>query len=83
MATYWGILDGEVKAWGVRVPDLPGVNGGGASPEEAIADAISAAQEWVEYQRSKGFPIAAPRHLEAVLADAAQGDVAVLIPVAV
>lgn len=42
MAFLVGILDGSKDVWGVRVPDVPGCNGGGATPEEAIRDAISA-----------------------------------------
>jgi predicted RNase H-like HicB family nuclease len=42
MAYYVGILDGKKHVWGVRIPDVPGCHGGGASPGEAIADAIQA-----------------------------------------
>jgi hypothetical protein len=42
MGLFVGILDGKDDVWGVRVPDVPGANGGGATPEEAIQDAISA-----------------------------------------
>jgi predicted RNase H-like HicB family nuclease len=42
MAYYVGILEGEGDVWSIRIPDLPGCHGGGASPEEAISDATSA-----------------------------------------
>ena len=42
MTYYVGILDGKKNVWGVRVPDVPGCFGGGASPDAAIADAIQA-----------------------------------------
>lgn len=42
MAFFVGILDGFRDTWGVRVPDVPSVNGGGGTPEAAIQDAISA-----------------------------------------
>ncbi|TIR56134.1 MAG: type II toxin-antitoxin system HicB family antitoxin, partial [Mesorhizobium sp.] len=35
MTHYIGVLDGADNVWGIRVPDLPGCHGGGASPEEA------------------------------------------------
>lgn len=82
---YIGILDGAGDAWGVRIPDLPGALGGGASAEAALQDAISAAREWAEHQRSAGRPLPAPRTLAAILAsegiDAAAGEVAVVVPV--
>ena len=50
MAHYAGILDGGGKAWGARIPDLPGCYGGGASPEAAIADA----RDWIGHRQTKG-----------------------------
>ena len=35
MTQYIGILDGSGKTYGVRIPDLPGCYGGGATPEAA------------------------------------------------
>jgi predicted RNase H-like HicB family nuclease len=61
MIRYVGILDGADDVWGVRVPDLPGCHGGGASPEEAIADAASAMGEWAEVHMAKHLPIPNPR----------------------
>jgi predicted RNase H-like HicB family nuclease len=86
MAYYVAILDGQGDVWSIRIPDLPGCHGGGASPEEAIADAASAAQEWAEDVRADGFPIPAPRSREEVMADpnaefnAAAGESLVMIP---
>ena len=37
MTQYVGILDGAGKTQGVRLPDLPGCYGGGATMEAAIA----------------------------------------------
>ena len=54
MAQYIGILDGSGKTYGVRIPDLPGCYGGGATPEAAIADAMSAAREWIAQRETKG-----------------------------
>jgi predicted RNase H-like HicB family nuclease len=44
MANYVGILEGDGDVWSIRIPDLPGCHGGGASPEAAIADTVSAAR---------------------------------------
>ena len=66
---YIGILDGGGDVWGVRIPDLPGCCGGGATAEAAIADAISAARDWVAHQTGKGFTIAKARALAEIVAD--------------
>lgn len=82
---YVGILDGGGDVWGVRIPDLPGCNGGGESAESAIADAVSAASEWAAYMSGKGRIIPPARPLEDILRDDAvalsPGEVAVMIPV--
>ncbi len=69
MTYYIGILDGEDDVWGVRIPDLPGCFGGGATPEAAIADATSAAGEWAAYMMKNGYPVSAPRTLKEIVAD--------------
>lgn len=69
MTHYIGILDGHGDVWGVRVPDLPGCTGGGATPEAAIADAISAMREWAAHKTAKGETVPAARTLASVLAD--------------
>ena len=63
MAHYVGILDGKGKVWGVRIPDLPGCYGGGATAEAAMADAMSAAREWIAHKRSKGETVPNPRNV--------------------
>ena len=45
LSYFVGVLDGSRDVWGVRIPDVPGCHGGGASPEAAIADAISGLSE--------------------------------------
>ena len=81
MANYVGILDGKGKVWGVRIPDVPGCYGGGATPEAAIADATSALAELA----TDGTRLAPPRSIHTILADPAIkldtlcGDTLVLI----
>jgi predicted RNase H-like HicB family nuclease len=85
MTNYIGILDGSGKVFGVRIPDLPGCNGGGETAEAAIADAVSAAREWIEYSGDKGKSAPKPRTMAEILAseiiDPTQNEVAVIIPV--
>ncbi|MFC3326053.1 type II toxin-antitoxin system HicB family antitoxin [Mesorhizobium cantuariense] len=85
MTHYVGILDGADNVWGVRVPDLPGCHGGGASPEEAIADTTSAVREWIEARATKHLPLPATRTVAQLLLqdelDTAAGESAVMIPV--
>jgi predicted RNase H-like HicB family nuclease len=85
MTNYVGILDGGDNTYGVRIPDLPGCYGGGASPEAAIADAMSAAREWIAHRELKNEPAPKPSSLEKILKsetiDAAQNEAAVIVPV--
>jgi predicted RNase H-like HicB family nuclease len=85
MAQYVGILDGKGKAWGVRIPDLPGCYGGGASPEAAIADAMSAAREWIGHKAAKGEAPPSPRTVAQISKqgeiDTRRGEAAVIVPV--
>lgn len=84
MTHYVGILDGGDDVWGVRVPDLPGCHGGGASPEEAIADATSAVREWAEARLAKHVSLPQARTVADLLRsseiDSAAGESAVMIP---
>ncbi|TPI31332.1 ribbon-helix-helix protein, CopG family [Mesorhizobium sp. B3-2-1] len=85
MTHYVGILDGADDVWGVRIPDLPGCHGGGANPEEAIADATSAVREWVEARLAKSASLPKARTLADLLRadeiDSSAGESAVMIPV--
>ncbi|TIM46849.1 type II toxin-antitoxin system HicB family antitoxin [Mesorhizobium sp.] len=85
MTHYVGILDGADDVWGVGVPDLPGCHGGGASPDEAIADATSAVREWAEARMAKHLPLPDARKVADLLQlggiDSAGGESAVMIAV--
>jgi hypothetical protein len=48
---------------------VPGCHGGGATPEAAIADAISALREFAAHQHAKGISLAAPRAVQDVMRD--------------
>ncbi|WFP77668.1 type II toxin-antitoxin system HicB family antitoxin [Mesorhizobium sp. WSM4906] len=84
MMHFVGVLDGADDVWGIRVPDLPGCHGGGASPEEAIADATSAVREWAETRLAKHLPLPQVRTVAELLRsgeiDSAAGESAVMIP---
>src|ERR1700730_1969231 len=86
MAQYVGILDGSKDVWGVRIPDVPGCHGGGATPEAAIADAISALREFASHQQTKGITPRAARVVQEVIRDKEaefdpkSGEAIVLVP---
>lgn len=84
MTHFVGVVDGSDQVWGVRIPDLPGCHGGGATIDAAIADAISAAREWAEHRSAKGLAIPAARSVGDLIAggevDTAAGEATVMIP---
>jgi predicted RNase H-like HicB family nuclease len=86
MIYYVGILDGSEDVWGVRIPDCPGCYGGGATPEAAISDTISALREWAAEIRIDGAPLPKARSMPEILADPessaalSAGESSVLIP---
>ena len=86
MADHVGIID-DGGAWGVRIPDLPGCFGAGASADEAIRDATSAAREWIEHRTGGARAPPKIRTTAEILAageiDIAAGEAAVIIPVLV
>ena len=69
MASYVGILDGNGDAWGVRIPDVPGCHGGGATPEAALSDAISALREVAAYYIERDVAIPMARGMAEVIDD--------------
>lgn len=85
MTQYVGILDGSGKAYGVRIPDLPGCYGAGRSPEAALSDAMSAAREWLAHRATKGEALPKPRSMAQILKaeeiNPAANEIAVLVPV--
>ena len=61
-------------------PHLPGVYGGGETPEAAISDAISAAREWAVHVTGKGADIPAPRPMTDFLDELGEGEATVMVP---
>ncbi len=82
MVDYVGILDGANDVWGVRIADIPGCVGGGATPDEAIADATAALRDVVAHKLGGGHEIPKGRSVPEVLTtgEIAPGEATVLIP---
>ena len=82
MQFYVGVLDGSDDVWGVRIADIPGCVGAGATPEEAIADVTRALRDVAEFKAKGNFPLPSPSPLSAVLAsgDVDPGETTVMIP---
>ena len=55
---YWSQAD---ERFIVEVPELPGCMADGTTYEEAIANAQSVVQEWIDTARSLGRPIPEPK----------------------
>ncbi len=82
MTYYVGVLDGGGEVWGVRIRDIPGCVGGGATPEAAIADAAEALRDVLAHRREGEFPAPRPSTLTEIVAsgEIAEGESAVMIP---
>ena len=85
MTHYVGVLDGSGDVWGVRVPDIPGCVGGGATAEAAIADAAEALRDVIAHKRDGGFAAPRPSTLAEIVAsgEISEHEVAVMIPLLV
>ena len=67
MVRYVGIMDGAGDVWGVVIPDFSGCHGGGATPGEAINDAISALREVAADMIADGEKLPVPTDLSDIL----------------
>ena len=85
MTHYVGVLDGSGDVWRVRIPDIPGCVGGGATAEAAIADAGGALRDVIGHKREGGYATPRPSTLGEILAsgEIAEGKSAVMIPLLV
>ena len=84
MTCHVGILDGSGDVWGVRIADVPGCVGAGATPDAAVLDATVALRDVMAYKRSGGFPLPQASSLADILAsdEIAPGETTVMIPLA-
>ena len=82
MTHFPGILDGSGDVWGVRIPDLDGCVGGGATPEAAISDAACALRDVMAHKQSADFAPPRASALASIIAsgEIAEGESAVMIP---
>jgi len=82
MIYYVGVLDGAKGVWGVRIPDIPGCVGGGATPEEAIVGAAEALRDVVAHKRDGGFAVPRASTLTEIVpsGEIGDGESAVMIP---
>jgi predicted RNase H-like HicB family nuclease len=55
---YWSKAD---ETFIVEVPELPGCMADGATYEEAVANAQTVVQEWIDTAQSLGRPIPEPK----------------------
>jgi predicted RNase H-like HicB family nuclease len=69
VAQYVGILDGAGDVWGVRIPDFPGCYGGGATPEDALSDAINALREVAAHYVANDRAVPASRTMDEIRRD--------------
>ena len=58
MIVYWSDED---SAFIVEVPELPGCMADGATYQEAVANAETIIQEWIETAKELGRPIPEPK----------------------
>ena len=70
MAFYLALIDGESRALGVVVPDLPGCASAGDTVEDALRNAAAAVRLWCDDARADGEPIPQPCAREDVRRDA-------------
>ncbi len=82
---YVALLDGNDGAYGVVVPDFPGCSSGGATIDEAVANADEAIALWADEMAAQGGDVPTPRPVAAVLTDPdtaaaiAAGDAIILV----
>ncbi len=69
MSRYTVLIDGEVGAYGVSVPDCPGCTAMGATIDEAMANATAALAEWMHDRIADGLAPPVARAPDALRAD--------------
>ena len=66
MTRYCAIIDGEMGAYGVAFPDLPGIVAMGATVDEALVQAEQALRDYVIEAEKDGEELVPPRPLNEV-----------------
>ena len=66
MVTYPALVDGEVNAYGVSFPDLPGCVAMGLSVDEALRNAEESLRDWADDYEERGGAMPPPTPLEGV-----------------
>jgi predicted RNase H-like HicB family nuclease len=66
---YTVLIDGELGAYGVVFPDLPGCVAMGKTIEEALANAADVLREWFDVSEEQGDTVPPPRPLEDLRGD--------------
>ncbi len=69
MTRYIGLIDGELGAYGIIFPDLPGCTSMGDTVEEVIATGADAMRLWVQAAEDGRESVPAPRSFEAMRGD--------------
>ncbi|MCC6918279.1 MAG: type II toxin-antitoxin system HicB family antitoxin [Alphaproteobacteria bacterium] len=74
MIRYVALLHEGRSEYGVSFPDFPGVVSGGATPDEALAEAAEALRFAVTEMRAEGAAVPKPRTLSMIRKVAARED---------
>ena len=81
MKKYPVIIDGELGAYGVVVPDVPGCLAMGATVDEALEDAADGLAEFVEFYEERGEPFPEPSNPKTL--DLRPGEMIAYVPLRV
>ena len=75
---YPALIDGEMGAYGVSFPDLPGIAATGDTIDEALLNAEEALRDYVTETESDGDRVTQPSKLEQVCTE--PGEVLAIVP---
>lgn len=79
MGRYPALIDGKNGAYGVTVPDLPGIVAMGKTVDEALVNAEEALRDYAVEAEKDGEAIAPPSDLQRVEIHAGQTLVSILL----
>ena len=78
MTRYCAIIDGEIGAYGVAFPDLPGIVAMGATVDEALVQAEQALRDYAIEAEKDGEELVPPRPMDEV--SVSPGQMIVSVP---